>query len=173
MKLTLQLFLASILLADANSLWLFNPFTSAPDESSNVEDSATLAPEESSNVEDSCNKKVVTYGAFPVLFQNDVPNGPKYLSEGDKGEERVYVYDRPDEWVLLSQLPNGLTDPKYGECVKFGDTVIISNANVVGKLYNYFRGPQLLPFHKCACSHFTHDFSYFILIKIDQKKRIF
>ena len=115
--------LSFLLLADAKSLRTL-PTTSDSDESRNLEDTP-------------CFKKVAQYGTYPVTLQNDVEGRigkVNYLAESvDPATTTVYTYENPDEWVLLSQLPNGWTDPKYGECVKFGDKVVISNAKV-GKL---------------------------------------
>lgn len=121
--------LSFLLFADAKSLRTL-PTTSDSDESRNLGDV--------------CDKKVVTYGSSSITIENDVESAlqaKRYLSNG-VDTIKVKTYGTPDNWNILSTaepferlnysaiVPKPEDDPKYGECVKFGDTIALFDGTI-------------------------------------------
>lgn len=139
MKLTFHYLALSFFLADAKSLRM--SLTTTPDS------------DESRNLVDACDKKVVTYGSSTITIENNVENAiqeKRYLASG-VDTIKVKTYASPDNWNILSTakgvlkqhaypgIPKFEEDPKYGECVKFGDKIVLLNGTL-GKFFSEFTG---------------------------------
>lgn len=99
--------------------------------------------DESRNLSDACDKKVLTYGSS-ITLENDVESSlqaKRYLSNG-VDTIKVKTYGSPDNWNILStakpfeqlnysaNVPKPEDDPKYGECVKFGDKIVLFDGTI-------------------------------------------